>query len=496
MRGALIYPHQLHAEHPALNGAQLCVLVEDPLFFRQYSFHVQKMMLHRGTMQLYATDLRSLGHTVRIATAAQLKHTGDIAPLLKAWGVTSVVCCDVNDDWLSRRLTQALAQQGLPLTWLPDPHFLTSHDDFAAFARDKPKLFFTEFYIRQRQRLGVLVDSQQRPLGGKWSFDTANRRKLPRGCSVPRMARVIEPQAAAQLATLVGSEFAQSPGESDTFQWPVTRAAAQRGLTDFLDHRFASFGDYEDAMHPSEPFLFHALLTPALNVGLLTPQEVIDAALLRADEVPLNALEGFVRQVLGWREYIRGVYHHCGPRQRTGNFWQHTLPMPEAFYSGTTGIEPVDVVIGRVLKYAWCHHIERLMVLGNFMLLCEIAPDAVYRWFMEMFIDAYDWVMVPNVYGMSQFADGGRITTKPYLSGSSYILKMSHFPRGPWCEIWDALYWRFMNKHRHFFARNPRLAVMVHQLDRMGDRLPHLLKVANRYLDRLHGGLAQPAAAH
>jgi deoxyribodipyrimidine photolyase-related protein len=285
----------------------------------------------------------------------------------------------------------------------------------------------------------------------------------------------------------VRTQFPQAIGEGDAFRYPVTAEQARAALDDFLDHRFAQFGQYEDAIHADEAFLFHSLLTPALNIGLLAPQQVIDAALERADHVPLNSLEGFVRQIIGWREYMRGVYRRYGRRQRTRNFWNHRRPMPAAFYDGTTGIEPVDTVIRRVLRYAYCHHIERLMILGNFMLLCEIDPAAIYQWFMELFIDAYDWVMVPNVFGMSQHADGGLITTKPYLSGSSYVLKMSNFRQGPWCTIWDALYWRFIDRHRDFFAGNPRMAVMVAQCERMGSRLDEHRRTAADFLARLHG---------
>ena len=228
------------------------------------------------------------------------------------------------------------------------------------------------------------------------------------------------------------------------------------------------------------------MLTPALNIGLLSSQQIINAAMERADDVPLNSLEGFVRQIIGWREYMRGVYRIHGRQQRNGNFWQHTQPMPGSFYDGTTGIEPVDTVIHRVLKHAYCHHIERLMILGNFMLLCEIDPNAIYQWFMELYIDAYDWVMLPNVYGMSQHADGGLITTKPYISGSSYVLKMSRFRKGNWCPIWDALYWRFIHKHQEFFAANPRMSVMTAQCRKMGTKLDAHLKTAETFLEPLH----------
>jgi deoxyribodipyrimidine photolyase-related protein len=215
--------------------------------------------------------------------------------------------------------------------------------------------------------------------------------------------------------------------------------------------------------------LFHSVLTPVLNIGLLDPREIVDRALAHAakHKVPVNSLEGFIRQVIGWREFMAGIYRHRGVEIRNGNFWGHDRPMPRAFYEGTTGIPPVDDTILRVLDHGWCHHIERLMVMGNFMLLCRIRPHDVYRWFMELFVDAYDWVMVPNVYGMSQFADGGTFTTKPYVSGSNYIRKMSYYPKGDWCETWDALFWSFIADHLEFFASNPRLSMMARTWEKL-----------------------------
>jgi deoxyribodipyrimidine photolyase-related protein len=215
---------------------------------------------------------------------------------------------------------------------------------------------------------------------------------------------------------------------------------------------------------------------------------VVDCALQQAEfaKVPLNALEGFIRQVIGWREFVRFVYRERGVKQRTGNFFGHTRNIPHSFYTGTTGIQPVDDAIRRTLDTGYTHHIERLMVLGNFMVLCEFEPDEVYRWFMELYIDAYDWVMVPNVYGMSQFADGGLMSTKPYISGSNYLLKMSDYKKGDWCEIWDALYWRFIHKHRAFFLRNPRMSMMVRQVEKMEPvRFDHLMKTAEDFLFQL-----------
>jgi deoxyribodipyrimidine photolyase-related protein len=225
-----------------------------------------------------------------------------------------------------------------------------------------------------------------------------------------------------------------------------------------------------------------------LNVGLLTPQYIIDEALLYASnhEIPLNSLEGFMRQIVGWREFIRAVYELKGNEERTKNYWGFTRKIPDSFWNGTTGIEPIDSTIKKVLETGYCHHIERLMVLGNFMLLCEFDPDEVYRWFMELFIDAYDWVMVPNVYGMSQFADGGLMATKPYISGSNYVMKMSDYKKGAWQTIWDGLFWRFMHTHRTFFLQNPRLGMLVRTFDKMSDEKKNLhLKNAEEYLFKL-----------
>jgi deoxyribodipyrimidine photolyase-related protein len=368
---------------------------------------------------------------------------------------------------------------------LNDPNFLTPMSEFEPFSSGRKKWYFADFYVDQRKRMKILLESDGRPTGGKWIFDPANRKKLPKGIQVPQPKWPPAPKDLQTATAEISTQFPGALGSTSAFQYPVNAADTRRFLESFIKQRFESFGDFEDAIEPTQAFLFHSVMTPALNVGLISSMEVVQVALEKADKIPINSLEGFVRQVIGCREYMRGVYHHLGRRQRTSNYWNHQRPMPTAFYDGTTGIEPVDTVIHRVLKYAYCHHIERLMVMGNFMLLCEISPDAIYQWFMELFIDAYDWVMVSNVYGMSQFADGGLITTKPYISGSAYILKMSNFKRGPWCEIWDALYWRFIDKHRAFLKSNPRMSVMVAQCGRMGPKLQQHHRVAEQFLERL-----------
>jgi len=260
-------------------------------------------------------------------------------------------------------------------------------------------------------------------------------------------------------------------GIMDNFNYPVTRSQALNSFHSFLEERLINFGAYEDAIVKNESTLFHSIITPYLNIGLITPNEIIQQVLdfSSNNSIPLNSLEGFIRQIIGWREFMRGIYVADGVKQRNSNFWNYNRAMPKSFYDGTTGIEPLDDTIKKCLNSGYAHHIERLMILGNMMLLIGIKPNAVYKWFMEMFVDSYDWVMVPNVYGMSQFADGGLLATKPYISGSNYILKMSDYKKGDWCPIWDSLYWGFVDRNREFFRKNPRMSMMVSMFDKKDD---------------------------
>jgi deoxyribodipyrimidine photolyase-related protein len=262
----------------------------------------------------------------------------------------------------------------------------------------------------------------------------------------------------------------------------------EKWLEEFLQDRFEKFGIYEDAIVVKETVLHHSVLSPMLNIGLIAPQQIIESAIAFSNKnnIPLNSLEGFIRQIMGWREFIRIVYEREGSKQRTTNYWKFNRKIPASFWNGATGIAPIDITIKKILETGYCHHIERLMVLGNFMLLCEFDPDEVYKWFMEMFIDAYDWVMVPNVYGMTQFADGGLMTTKPYISGSNYLMKMSDYEKGEWQPIWDGLFWRFMHEHRTFFLSNPRIGILVHTFDKMStDKQNAHLSNANNFLKDL-----------
>ena len=345
--------------------------------------------------------------------------------------------------------------------------FLTPDDWMEETMGKMKKPFMKTFYEAQRKRMDVLMDGD-RPEGGKYSFDVENRKKFPKTVQIPEPYFPPACDEVISAEKWVKERFPDALGHGQRFSYGTSREDALEALELFVQERFQLFGDYEDAMSVNHRVAFHSVLTPYLNIGLLTPQEVVDR-LLECEEVPLNSREGFIRQVIGWREFMRIIYLKYGTFERKENFWKFTRKIPKSFYDGTTGIEPIDHVIQTLHDDAYCHHIERLMVLGNFMMLCRFDPDEVYRWFMEFFIDAYDWVMVPNVYGMSQFADGGIFATKPYLSGSNYVRKMSDFKKGPWCDVWDGLFWTFVEDHKEFFLKNYRMAQMARLHDRMSE---------------------------
>ncbi len=487
---SLLFPHQLFENNPALQKDQPVFMMEEYLFFRQYNFHKQKLVFHRASMKAHSSFLQSEGYTITYIEAHEKNaDIRNLLPYLREQGVTGIHYTDVTDCWLQQRMSTQAQRLTLTLVTYESPLFLLTKDAINTYFKNKKRFHQTDFYTHQRKHFKVLVNEELQPIGGKWTFDAENRLKYPKGKTPPEIHFPKASHYWKEALSYVEKNFASNYGETgDDFIYPTTFEESRAWLKQFLQLRFAEFGDFEDALVARENILHHSVLTPMMNVGLLTPGEVLDQAIAFANEnnIPLNSLEGFVRQILGWREFIRGVYETKGVAERTTNYWNFKRKIPESFWKATTGIAPVDATIGKVLATGYCHHIERLMVLGNFMLLCEFDPDEVYKWFMELFIDSYDWVMVPNVYGMSQFADGGLMATKPYISGSNYLMKMSDYKKGDWQPVWDGLFWRFMHTHRDFFLKNPRLSMLVKTFDKMPEekRSEHLRR-ANDYLKTL-----------
>lgn len=468
----IIFPHQLFQESVLLDNDYEIYLIEEFLFFKQYKFHKQKIVFHRASMKAYASYLEGLGKSVNyIESTSKLSDIKEFGEVLVDQEINEIHVIDPVDNWLEKRLRSIATE--CKLEFYDNPQFLNTNEDLASFFRaDKKSFFQTTFYKQQRKKHDILLDEDKNPVGGKWTFDNENRKKYPKTKIPPAINFPNQSNFWDEAVEYTNNEFEKNPGTvSKTRLYPITHKESLDWLDQFLVNRFYEFGIYEDAIVKEQSILNHSVLSPLMNIGLLLPNEIIDKTLTFAEEekIPINSTEGFVRQIIGWREFIRGMYVCKGGFSRTYNFWKFDREIPASFYDGTTGIEPIDQTIKKILKTGYCNHIERLMILGNFMLLCEFDPDEVYVWFMELFIDAYDWVMVPNVYGMCLFADGGTFATKPYIGGSNYIKKMSNYSKGEWEVIWDGLFWSFVMKHKDFFSSNPRTSMLLHSLNRMSD---------------------------
>ena len=374
MEITLVYPHQLFAKHPAIAQGRGVLLIEDPLFFGNdarwpAAIHKQKLMLHRASMKAYAAELETGGHSVRYIESTDK---------LELPSQTKVIhLADPVDDVLMRRLRTLAERHAVELVVHPSPNFLSPASFLESHIAGKKKPFMAKFYEAQRKRMNLLIEADGTPSGGKWSFDAENRAKLPRNHVPPMEPRVSGNEFTREAADYVSRNFPNNPGSLKHFRWPVTRRDAEAWLDRFIDERLELFGLYEDAISTEHATLYHSAITPMLNIGLLDPMDVVRRVLEK--DAPLNSKEGFIRQVIGWREFMRGIYQLRGVAIRNGNFWNFERPLPKSFYDGTTGIPPVDRVIRQLLDDGYCHHIERLMVLGNFMLLCRIKPDDVYR---------------------------------------------------------------------------------------------------------------------
>ncbi len=482
-------------------GFKRVFMAEDHGLCTYVRHHKLKLVLFLAAMRSYADELRGAGYDVSY-TSLEDQPAGNASPTYEQKladyldanpAVTELAHFEIEDKFFEERIAYFCDARGLQRTELPSPMFLTERDRFADYlGHAKGKPFMARFYEQQRKRLGLLIDSEGKPVGGKWSFDAENRKKLPKTVAIPETPYARPTDHALEVIALVNERFADHPGspslsgDGAEVWFPTTRRQALAWLRGFLDQRFDRFGDYEDALSTRGDWLFHSVLTPVLNLGLITPREVVDRALAhaKANNTPINAVEGFVRQVIGWREFVRGVYRHFSEKQEQANAFGNHRRMNKKWETGETGLPPLDDAIKKAIRLGWTHHIERLMVLSNFMNLCEVQPNQAHDWFMRLFVDSSDWVMGPNVYGMGLCSDGGVFSTKPYICGSNYLLKMSDYKKGDWCDVADGLYWRFIDRHRAFFLSNPRMSVMPRSLDKMkSERKQRIFALAENFIE-------------
>ncbi len=466
--------------------------------------HKKKIALILSAMRHFAAELRAGGWTVDYveldAPGNTGSFTGEVGRALTRHAVTRIRTVEAG-EWRVLAMQQGWsAAFGVPVEIVPDDRFLCSKADFLDWASARKRLVMEDFYREMRKRTGVLM-SFGKPVGNKWNFDHDNRKTPPRGLNTPGIA-TFEPDAITRdVLALVAARFAAHFGDLEPFRLATTRAEALLALDHFIAHALPRFGDYQDAMVAGQDHLWHAALSPYLNCGLLGPREVIDAAVRAFDDgdAPLNAVEGFVRQILGWREYVRGMYWLEGPDYTASNALGATRDLPDFYWTGDTDMRCMAEAIGSTKREAYAHHIHRLMVLGNFAMLAGVDPHQVHVWYLIVYADAYEWVEAPNVIGMSQFADGGRLGSKPYAGGGAYIDRMSDYcgkcryrvklKTGPDACPFNALYWGFLARHRDTLKSNQRLWRMYDGWDRLGpERQAATRASAAAFLDSLPPG--------
>ena len=458
---------------------------EDITLCTRFRYHQQKIVLFLASMRRHAARLKDLGYKVHYIKIDENKgetYFESLLGIVREKGITRIESYEISDRFFREELMYCCSQNNLELRFTKNPSFLHDGQSFREYLKTS-KPFQHTWYIRERKRLAILTESSGSPEGKKWSFDSENRKSLPAKISLPVNIGFEPCTTTSDVIGEVQRLFSAHPGNASDFRWATSPEQAKNAFGKFLEERLYHFGPYEDAIHDKEAFLFHSAISPLMNLGLITPAYVIEEVLqaYREDKCSLPTAEGFIRQVLGWREFIKGCYENL---DFSKNYFGHYRRLKPCWYEGNTGIKPIDDSIAKAIRFGYTHHIERLMILGNAMLLCRVNPEEVYRWFMEMFIDSADWVMLPNVFGMSQFADGGQFATKPYIGGSNYILKMSNYPKGAdWCDTFDGLYWKFISDHRDIFAGNVRTAMMVKNLDRLDlDRKSRIFAKANAFI--------------
>lgn len=444
--------------------------------------HKQKIAFLFSAMRHFAEELRAEGVRVDYVRLDDPGNSGsfggEVARALGRHAVDRVIVTEPGEWRVLEAMRDWREELGVTVEIREDNRFLCSRGEFAAWAEGRKQLRMEFFYREMRRKTGFLMEAGE-PAGGQWNFDADNRKSLPAGIAVPPRRR-FEPDAITrEVLDLVERRFGNHFGDLDGFGWAVTRTGALDALAFFLEAALPRFGDYQDAMKTGEPFLFHAVISPYLNAGLLTAEEVCIAAERewREGRAPLNAVEGFVRQVIGWREYVRGIYWLAMPRYAQTNALEAQRPLPDFYWTGETDMNCLAQCVGDTRAHAYAHHIQRLMVLGNFALIAGIRPAEVEEWFLVVYADAYEWVELPNVHGMILFADGGLLASKPYAASGAYIDRMSDYCRGcrydpkvkegPKACPFNYLYWHFLIENESRLTRNPRMAMPYRTLAKM-----------------------------
>ena len=490
----IVFADQLSLSNLAINNINKddFLLFYEPLeTFYEIRHHKHKITLLISSLRKLLTKVKHtniLHHKITKKNNQNLKDA--LFEIVDKNNINKIMVSKPSDFKIYKDLLFFSQSNNIELEILEDKKFISNVEDFTDWASDK-KTRIQEYYYRWlRKKYNIFMNQEGKPIGDKWNFDKDNRKGIKQLKSdIPERKKLIPDQITFDAMVDVEECFPNSIGTLENFNWATTHEEAENLLDDFIERFLVNYGAFQDAINKENTFMFHSLLSPYLNCGLLDAEICIQKAEKKYyesnGEIPINSVEGFIRQILGWREFIKGVYWENMPKYKNLNYWSHSLKLNDNWYEGDTGIPPLDDAIKESKKFAYSHHINRLMIIANLMNLTGIHPNEMYRWFMEMYIDAYDWVMVPNVYGMGSYADGGIFSTKPYICGSSYMLRMSNYSKGDWCDTVDGLYWRFVEKNIKFFESNPRLAVMTRSLTNMNkERKKTIFKSAEEFIER------------
>ena len=492
--------HVLSSIRMAEKGRDVVVMAEVMDEATYVPHHPKKIALVLAAMRKFASALKHEGWTVAYTKLDDEANTGSITGELVRRASefdADEIIATIPGEW---RLIDALNDLPLVVRQLPDDRFVTSPKEFADWAEGRKELRMEWFYRQVRRKTGLLMEEGE-PVGGKWNYDSENRKPAPQDTRPPEPL-TFEPDAVVtDVLDLVEKRFAENFGELHPFGFATDRKQALAVLDHFISCGLPRFGDYQDAMIAGEPWLWHAIISPYLNIGLLNPVEVCRRAeeAFRAGAAPLNAVEGFIRQIIGWREYVRGIYFLEGPDYTSRNALDHDRPLPALFWGGETHMRCLGEVVGQTRDHAYAHHIQRLMITGNFALLAGLDPGAVHQWYLSVYADAFEWVEAPNTIGMSQFADGGLVASKPYVSSGNYISKMSDYCSGCHYDVkaktgeracpFNLLYWHFIERNRERLQNNPRMSVIYRGWDkRDADQRDEILTDATAWLDRMEKG--------
>ncbi|MGL4728932.1 MAG: cryptochrome/photolyase family protein [Bosea sp. (in: a-proteobacteria)] len=488
----------LNGLNPARDVVLMVEVMEEATYVRH---HRQKIAFILSAMRHFALELRAEGITVDYVRLDDPANTGSFSGELQRaiarHNPDQVIITEPGEWRVAEMLADWREELPIALHIRDDTRFICSRAEFGAWA-DGRKSYRMEFFYREmRRKTGLLMEGDQ-PAGGQWNFDAENRKRLPAGVKPPVRQRFQPDATTHDVIAMVGSRCADHFGDLEPFGWAVTRGDALAALDHFIAHCLDGFGDYQDAMKQGEPFLFHALLSPYINIGLLDPLECAQAAEAAYDKgrASLNAVEGFIRQIIGWREYVRGIYWHMMPAYAETNALEASRPLPALYWGAPTSMNCMAQCVADTKRSAYAHHIQRLMVLGNFALLAGIKPAEIEEWFLIVYADAYEWVELPNVHGMVLFADGGVLGSKPYAASGAYIDRMSdycagcrHDPKlksGPDACPFNPLYWDFLIRNEKQLAKNPRMAMPYRTLEKMTpERRAEIAREASVFLDGL-----------